>query len=195
MIRWSSCMLADSSKSQTTVSLWSLRWRRISRASWSSATPISLTSKIGSPAILPPPLRSAAGATGSRVKGDPPRPSTLTPGRLDPSLIRPLPTPRTLGVFEGRPVPTPPATITPPPSSPSPSPTTTIDGLTWGAGILVADGPIARDVVWVSVDRQQLLLAVAVGGQRRVEVEDLLDRIRRCEGRSGQGRQDRHVDH
>ena len=39
-----------------------LRWRRISRASWSSATPMSWTSKIGSPAILPPPPRSTGNA-------------------------------------------------------------------------------------------------------------------------------------
>ena len=93
---------------------------------------------------------------GSKVKGDPPSPSTLTPGRLDPSLIRPLPTPRTLGVFDGRPVP--PATITPPPSSPSPSlppsPSMTGRGLTRCGGILVADRLIAGDGVWVSVDRQ-----------------------------------------
>ena len=31
MVRWSSCMLVDSSNSQTTVSLWSFKWRRISR--------------------------------------------------------------------------------------------------------------------------------------------------------------------
>ena len=42
MAFWSSFMLSDSSKSQTTVSLCWLRWRRISRASWSSAAPTSL---------------------------------------------------------------------------------------------------------------------------------------------------------
>ncbi len=144
MVFLSSSIEIDSSKSQTTVTFWSFKWRMISRASWSIATPISLTSKIGSPAILPPPPRSAAGATGSRFKGERARPSILTPGKLDPSLIRPRPAPRTRGVFDGRPTPRPPATITPPPSSPSPSPPSSPTTIIAGSpGSLACSSPIA----------------------------------------------------
>ena len=45
----------------------------------------------------------------------------LDPGQARPLVDRPLPAPRTRGVADGRPLPMPPATITPPPSSP-PSP-------------------------------------------------------------------------
>ena len=97
-------------------------------------------------------------------QGDPPSPSILTPGRLDPSLIRPLPTPRTLGVFEGRPDAH--AAGDDHAAAVLAVATAVADhhqrGLARGAGVLVADGPVAGDVVRVGVDRQQLLLAVAV---------------------------------
>ena len=63
----------------------------------------------------------SGGADGSRFKGDRPKPSILTPGRLVPSLIRPLPVPRTLGVVDPTPVPFVSMAIEPSPLSPSPA--------------------------------------------------------------------------
>lgn len=73
---WSSRMLSDSSKSQTTVSLCWATWRRISRAIWSSASPTSPAANATSPPTIPPRPRSRlrlteveAGAEGREMAG------------------------------------------------------------------------------------------------------------------------------
>ena len=66
----SSSIEIDLSIIQTTVTLWSRRCRMISRASWSIATPISLTSQTGSPAILPPPGLDSGWLTAGMPGGD-----------------------------------------------------------------------------------------------------------------------------
>ena len=79
-----------------------------------------LDSKMGSPAILPPPPRSAAGGDGEQVQRRAGQSVDLDPGEARPLVDLPRPAPRTRGVAVGRPVPMPPATIAPPPSSPPP---------------------------------------------------------------------------
>ena len=62
-----------------------------------------------------------------------------------------------------------------------------------GAAVLLADGLVAGDVGGVGQDGQLLPLALAVAGQRRVEVDGLLDRVLPGEGRRRQRREDHDV--
>ena len=116
-------------------------------------------------------------AAGRRLRGEPPSPSILTPGRLVPSLMRPLPTPRTLGVLMADRCPLHPSTIAPPLSITPPSPANTSDGSPAYVAYLVANGFIAANVIRVGIDRERLGLAVTEPRQGRVEIDDLGDGI------------------
>ena len=91
-----------------------------------------------------------AGAMGSRFRGERARPSILTPGRLLPSLICPLPAPRTRGVAVGRPTPMPPATITPPPSSPPSPPPSSSTIIAGSRASSACSSPMALSRGWLS---------------------------------------------
>ena len=180
-------MLSDSSKSQTTVSLCWVRWRRISRAIWSSEAPTSLASYMTSPATRPPPPRSRPGAAGMSE-----RPETLAAIARPPRPVPPLPSPTrpTLpsdGVADGGPAAD--------PAEPAPRAAGLAAAAAGLLGRLVADGLVALLVRRVGVDRRRLGLARGAGHQRRVEVGD--DPLARVGAERGRGQDPEHhqVDH
>ena len=170
---WSSFMLPDSSNSQTTVSLWSARWRRISRASWSRASPMSLVSRELSPSTPPePPVRPRSLECWRAAGCDrgPSWPPTLMPGRL-PSLIpadEPAPRLAIAGLAEGA------------PGTGSQTRGAEADG---AAVVRVqrGDGLVAGVRRWVGQDVDEFVgLFLGELGVERSSVDDLGDRFLTC---------------